>query len=161
MAVNRELPHLFVLPEDDANRQMANGFHQRIDRVRQMQVLRPAGGWTKVLTVFGSEYVTAMERNANMFVVLMIDLDENSSRLDQARAAIPHYLADRVFILSTWSRPEKLKPDLGTFEAIGLKVAEDCRNETDGTTRHDLLRHNLGELNRLRQHVLPFLAPSS
>ncbi len=41
MSVNRHLPHVFVLPEDGANRQLAKGFHLEVDwtRQRQMQVL--------------------------------------------------------------------------------------------------------------------------
>ena len=62
MGVNRSLPHVFVLPEDDANRQMANGFHQQVMQERQMQVLQPAGGWAKVLNLFESEHVTVLDR---------------------------------------------------------------------------------------------------
>ncbi len=45
MSVNKYLPHVFVLPEDDANRQLASGFHLQVpwDRQRQMQVL--SSGW--------------------------------------------------------------------------------------------------------------------
>lgn len=44
MSVNKHLPHVFVLPEDDANRQLANGFYlaESLD-VRRMQVLQPPG----------------------------------------------------------------------------------------------------------------------
>ncbi len=37
--VNKYLPHVFVLPEDDANRQLANEFHVQINGLRQMQLL--------------------------------------------------------------------------------------------------------------------------
>ena len=45
MSVNRHQPHVLVLPEDDANRQLANGF--RLDQYLlnwKIQVLR-GGGW--------------------------------------------------------------------------------------------------------------------
>jgi hypothetical protein len=50
MSVDKYSPHVLVLPEDDANRQLANGFHLNTDwnRSRQMQVLAAAGGRTKV-----------------------------------------------------------------------------------------------------------------
>ncbi len=41
MSVNRALPHVLVLPEDDANRQIANGFLLALDSSvqRRIQVL--------------------------------------------------------------------------------------------------------------------------
>ena len=46
MMINKHKPHVFVLPEDDANRQLADAFHKDVDwnRYRQMQVLAE-GGW--------------------------------------------------------------------------------------------------------------------
>ncbi len=59
MSVNRELRHLFVLPEDDANLRLANGFHLEVawNRQRQMQVLPVAGGWNEVLILFEDVHV--------------------------------------------------------------------------------------------------------
>jgi hypothetical protein len=159
MAVNQYLSHVLVLPEDDANRQIANGFHRQVLPYRQMQVLRPAGGWTKVLSLFESEHVTAMEHCPNRFMVLLIDFDSSETRLEKARAAIPQHLAERVFVLGAWSKPERLKTDLGDFETVGSKVADDCRSGTEATVGHELLRHNTAELARLRHRVLPILFP--
>jgi hypothetical protein len=39
-------------------------------------------------------------------------------------------------------------------------MAKDCREGTDTIWRHDLLRHNAGELDRLAAHVRPILFPS-
>jgi hypothetical protein len=161
MGVNKNLPHIFVLPEDDANRQIANGFHQQVAQERQMQVLRPAGGWIKTLSVFESEYVAVMDRSPHSVVVMLIDFDNNHNRIAQVKAAIPERLGSRVFVLGSWSEPERLRPDLGNFETIGSKVADDCRDETHLTLGHELLRHNAGELARLREVVLPILFPSA
>ena len=64
MSVNKYQPHVLVLPEDDANRQLANGFHLQVawTRQRQMQVLPVAGGWNEVLNLFKSEHVLEMDR---------------------------------------------------------------------------------------------------
>jgi len=157
MGVDKFKPHIFVIPEDDANRAMAIGFRLRMDHMRQMHIAGCAGGWSKALDLLTSEYVNAMERNANTFVVLLIDLDGDIDRTVNARALIPRTFVDRTFILSTLTKPEHLKPDLGSFETIGSKLAEDCRNGVDTTAQHGLLHHNLEELGRLRQYVLPFL----
>src|SRR5260370_38349277 len=121
MSVNKYLPHVFVLPEDDANRQLANGFHLQVDpaRQRQMQVPTVAGGWNEVLKRFLSEHVVAMECNTKRFVVLLIDFDGRPGRLDEAKAVIPDHLIDRVLILGVWTEPEILRTDLGrSYEQI-------------------------------------------
>lgn len=48
MSINAYKPHLLVLPEDDANREMANGFllDSRV-LMCNMSVLPPAGGWRR------------------------------------------------------------------------------------------------------------------
>ncbi len=159
MSVNKYLPHVFVLPEDDANRQLANGFQldPRLD-TRRMQILEEAGGWREVLDRFQAYHVPEMDRNANRFMVLLIDFDGREGRLNEVRAAIPDPLRERVFVLGARSEPEELRQNLGsTYETIGLAMARDCRDNTDETWAHGLLCHNAGELERLRRHVRPIL----
>jgi hypothetical protein len=90
-------------------------------------------------------------------MVLLIDFDGRGDRLEIAQAAIPERLAERVFVVGTWSQPEALKLELGTYERIGSLMAEDCREETDTIWRHNLLQHNAGELERLRDRVRSIL----
>ena len=157
MSVNRHQPHVIVLPEDDANRQLANGFHLELTFQWRMQVLPVAGGWRNVLDIFKSEHVAKMNVYSDRLMVLLIDFDGQEDRLHQAKAAIPSNLNERVFILGAWSEPETLRQYLGSFETIGSAMAKDCREETDVTWRHGLLKHNTGELDRLRQRVRPIL----
>jgi len=83
VSVNRYRPHLLVIPEDDANRQVANGFVQddRIDP-RAAQVLPPAGGWTHVIDGFLGRAKT-MARFPGQKVVLLIDFDEQNRLLER------------------------------------------------------------------------------
>jgi hypothetical protein len=161
MSVNKERPHVFVLPEDDANRQLANGFfldYTLSNRRRSFQVLPEVGGWRDVLERFKSEHTIEMDRNPNRFMVLLIDFDNQQDRLATAKAAIPERLTDRVFVIGAQREPEDLKKaNLGSYEAIGLKLAKDCREESDSTWGHPLLQHNESELARLREHVRPIL----
>jgi hypothetical protein len=48
MSVNRYKQHVLILPEDDANRQIANGFLLDVN-ARQVQVQNVGGGWSAVL----------------------------------------------------------------------------------------------------------------
>lgn len=159
MNVNKYQPHVLVLPEDDANRQLANGF--LLDPFlspRRIQVLEEVGGWNEVLERFKSDHIVGMDRYPDRYMVLLIDFDGREDRLVSAKAAIPAHLTDRVFILGVWIEPEALRQArLGSYEAIGSKMAKDCREQTDTTWGHGLLRHNSSELNRLRKHVVPIL----
>lgn len=149
-----------MLPEDDANRQLANGFLLNLDPIilRKIQVLEEAGGWIEVLNRFESDQVRGMENNASRFMVLLIDFDNDPNRLDKAKSRIPEHLIDRVFILGALSEPEELKgAGLGSYEAIGFALAQDCREETTRTWDHGLLRHNADELARLRENVRAIL----
>ena len=162
MSVNKAKPHVLVLPEDDANRQLAIGFYQQVDwpRQRQLQVLPPIGGWTKVLEVFQSNHVVEMQKDPGRSMVLLIDLDGRIERLEAARARIPEHLVDRVFILGALTTPEGLRQaKLGSYEEIGSAMAKDCRDETESIWGHELLRHNANELGRVREHVRPILFP--
>lgn len=91
-------------------------------------------------------------------MVLLIDFDGDKNRLSRVKARIPAHLNDRVYILGARNEPEDLKAaDLGSYETIGAALAQDCREETDRTWGHPLLRHNAGELERLRERVRPIL----
>jgi len=160
VSVNKHLPHVFVLPEDRANSQLAKGFQLEVDwtKQRQMQVLEEAGGWSAVLERFLAVHVAGMESNTQRSMVLLIDLDGRQERLHDAKGRIPGHLTDRVFVLGALSEPEALKSaGLGTYETIGQAMAHDCREATDRIWGHEMLRHNAGELARLREHVRPIL----
>jgi hypothetical protein len=161
MSVNKHRPHLYLLPEDDANRQLANGFWKAVAIIRQMYVLPVAGGWREVLNLFESVHIAEMDRWQHRLMILLIDLDDHPDRLTDAKNGIPERLRDRVFVLGVSSQPEALKARLGIpFEAIGSEMVHDCREGTDETWGHDLLKHNASELERLRNGVCPILFPA-
>ena len=158
--MNIMVPHVLVLPEDDANRQLANGFQlDELLDTRRMQILEEAGGWLEVVERFKEVHVPEMERNTNRFMVLLLDFDRRGNRLQKVMAKIPAHLNERVFVLGSWSEPEELRRTLGSYEKIGLALAKDCRDNTNETWAHDLLKHNASELERLRQQVRPILFP--
>jgi hypothetical protein len=162
MSVNKYLPHVLVLPEDDANRQLANGF--QLDPVlatRRMQVLEEAGGWQEVLNRFKTDHLHDMDRYDKRFMVLLIDFDGREDRLNTVKSTIPDRLKERVFVLGSWSQPEELRQYLGSYETIGLAMAKDCREDAEVTWAHWLLSHNADELNRLRTDVRPILFSNS
>jgi hypothetical protein len=158
MSVNKNRPHIFVLPEDDANRQIVNGFLLEF-QTRQIQPLEEAGGWRKVLQRFASDHIIGMEKHPNRLIVLFLDFDGNGNRFDTAIAHIPEHLRDRVFILGAWTEPEELKANLGSYETIGRAIANDCLHGTNTTWGHSLLCHNASQITRLRELVQPILFP--
>lgn len=161
MSVNRHRPHVLLLPEDDANQQIAIEFLLGVESRQQARVLAPAGGWGKVLQEFESIHAVEMQKFRERYLVLLIDSDDDVHRIGNSMARIPASLADRVFVIGALSEPEKLrKAGLGSYGKIGSDLAEDCRENTDTVWGHELLQHNASEVARLRQHVRPILFPT-
>jgi 5S rRNA maturation endonuclease (ribonuclease M5) len=166
MSVNKYEDHVLVLPEDDANRQIANGFILNSNvKEPAIQVLPIAGGWGKVVEKFLKNHVYEMKIFQKRMMVLLIDFDRKGERLSDVKSQIPEELQDRVFILGVLSDPEDLKrikkkfESIGTgkLEQIGEALANDCSNKTYKLWGHDLLKHNKTELERMILSVKPFL----
>ncbi|MEQ9237866.1 hypothetical protein [Coleofasciculus sp. E2-BRE-01] len=159
MSPNQYKPHILVLPEDDANRQIANGFLQSPNlNARAIQVLPPAGGWQRTVEQFINDYVPTMRKFSQRMMVLLIDFDNRENRLSYAQSQIPDDLKERVFILGVQSEPENLKRDINkSFEEIGDVLAQDCSDNTNELWEHELLKHNKTELERMIVSVKPFL----
>ena len=165
--MNKYEDHVLVFPEDDANRQIANGFILNSNvKEPAIQVLPIADGWGKLVGKFKDDHVSLMRRFPKRRMVLLIDFDRRGERLTHVKNQIPEYLQDRVFILGVLSDPEDLKRIKKKFESIGTgkleqigdTLANDCsNNNTNGLWGHDLLKHNKTELDRMILSVKPFL----
>jgi len=163
MAVNREKPHLLILPEDDADRQLANGFELEVGK-RQLQVEPIAGGWRHAVDQFLRDIQPSMDRYPGRHVVILIDFDEKVAgnyvdRLKRINETIHEHLRDRVFIIGSRKDPEQLKRNLGnsSLEQIGRNLAGDCRQGTRNLWSCDDLAHNAQELDRLCSAVKEIL----
>ncbi|MBO0350495.1 hypothetical protein J0895_15605 [Phormidium pseudopriestleyi FRX01] len=156
---NKFRPHVHVLPEDDANRQIANGFISFNPNLNKaIQILPPSGGWLKVVNELKTVQGPKMQNIPLRMLVLLIDFDNKIERLTDVRAQIPDGLQSRVFVLGVLSEPERLKADFKkTFEGIGEALAQDCADNHQTFWDHELLRHNHSELEHLRSSVRPFL----
>ncbi len=156
---NKYLPHIHVLAEDDANRQIANGFLLAPNlNNRAVKVLPLPGDWKKTVEEFTKEYASEMRQLPQRMMVLLIDFDDNESRLSYVESHIPKDLKARVFVLGVLSEPENLRTDINkNFEQIGEALAKDCPDNTNELWEHNLLKHNKGELDRMASSVKPFL----
>lgn len=160
MSVNGYLPHLLVIPEDDKNREIANGFILDIRvKTARIQVLPPAGGWLKVVEKFVDNFVISMQNFPERRVLLLLDFDNKIvARTAYVQGCIPPPLADRVFLLGVKSEPEKLITACNRkTEPIGEALADECANNQTVLWAHPLLAHNAAELARLKAEVKPFL----
>jgi hypothetical protein len=160
MAVNKYEQHVWVVPEDDANRQIANGFnlHPTLDATR-VHVGRHPGGWLKVLAEFEQLHVDTLRKFTQRHLVLLIDFDgKGEERTAQFKSAFPLGVADRVYVLGARDDPESLRTHTGLkFEGIGKALAGGCASGEPGLWSHDLLKHNEQERKRLMDAVKPFL----
>lgn len=158
--MNKYVPHVYVIPEDDANRQIADGFvlHPGVKETR-IQVVPPAGGWPKVLKTFQDEYLSKLRDCQNTHVVMVVDFDDQvEKRQADFEQAIPAEFKTRVFVIGSKRTPETLKRDTKkSFEEIGKSLADDCDEDTAGFWEHEQLRHNDKDRKRLKETVMPFL----
>ncbi|RLC09192.1 MAG: hypothetical protein DRI57_22595 [Deltaproteobacteria bacterium] len=162
MSCNKYRDHLIVLPEDDANRQIAIGFTLcSVLNDRTIQILPPSGGLRKVLNAFKNDHIQKMYDHAGRRLLLLIDFDNDKSRLESVKSEIPSDLKNRVFILGTQTEPEGLKKSvehIHSFEDIGKELAKDCVDKAaDSLWEHDLLKINNKEQARMVEFVKPFL----
>lgn len=163
MSVNNYMPHLLVLPEDDANRQILVGFknHYAVDS-RQMPVANIANGWLRVVEMFLSDHIVPMRRFPDRHLLLVIDFDQHPERREEILDKVPEDLRGRVYIIGSLDEPEHLISSMRTnAEKLGSDLAEDCARGTDEHWRHDMLAHNAAELIRLRTNVRHFLFPDA
>ncbi len=158
--MNKYAPHIYVIPEDDRNRQIATGFvlHDQVNDARAL-VVPPAGGWAKVMDTFRDEYIPRLRDYAEARVVMLIDFDDQiDKRTDSFHERIPEEFSARVFVVGSKRDPETLKRELKLgFEEIGRSLAEDCRANTTIFWDHEQLGHNDAERKRLVASVKPFL----
>ncbi|MDX9944468.1 MAG: hypothetical protein RBS35_06705 [Azonexus sp.] len=159
-SVNNYLPHVMVLPEDDANRQIVNGFLK--DPSLNLGAIRPlpiAGGWGKVREDLSASQAAQLRNHRQRHLVLLIDFDgQVDERTQSFQAAIPEDVRDRVYVLGTQDEPEPLRKNCGvSLEKIGEQLAYACAHGEAGLWDHSMLKHNRAEVARLIQNVKPFL----
>ena len=158
--MNKYVQHVYVIPEDDADRQLALGFtlHHEVNTAR-IQVMPEAGGWRNVLEIFQDEYVPVLRHNPRTHVVLLIDFDgEFRERRAVFEQAIAEEFKARVFVIGPQLTPERLKGELKkSFEDIGISLADDCRTDAIAYWGHEQLIHNEADRVRWVQIVKPFI----
>jgi hypothetical protein len=158
--MNRYRPHVYVLPEDDFDRQLADGFvlHDQVKAPR-IQVMPPAGGWREVLRKFEAEYIKRLREDQGGHVVLLIDFDgDYSNRRQESETVIPEDLKERVFVVGPSQTPEELRKAMGkSFEQIGKELADDCFAGTQVIWSHPQLEHNGPDRQRLVDAVRKLL----
>jgi hypothetical protein len=164
MGVNKERPHLVVIPEDEANLQLVNGFIGYFAvNSRQLGLESPAGGWMPALTLFRSDYITYLRKHRQGYVVILIDFDgQGDARRATCEEEVPDDLKGRVFVLGTRDEPEALRREIKqSLESIGESAARDCAQNHTHFWGHDHLTHNLTELARLLPIAHPILFPGA
>jgi hypothetical protein len=158
--MNLYAPHIYVIPEDDCDRQLADGFiyHDQVKAAR-VKVMPPPGGWREVLKTFTNEYIHKLRNNQKGHILLLIDFDDHyDDRRKEFDDAIPDDLKERVFVVGAKLTPEQLKRELArNYEQIGLLLADDCFAGTAITWDHNHLKHNEPDRLRLVSIVKPIL----
>lgn len=155
MSANKHKPHLLVIPEDDANRQIMTGFLTHLSvNSRQIHVERVAGGWLRAHETFRDDHISGMNSFDERHVLILIDFDNRLERFDEAKQFIPDNLRERVFVLGCLSEPEKIWSETGmSKEKLGVALAEACSRGEAGEWENDILAHNQKELERMNNSI--------
>lgn len=162
--VNKHRPHVLLLPEDAAIKDVAIGFLDGVDRQLAMHIERSAGGWAKARDAVATDcYRLAAYPERRLVVV--IDFDGHTERGSDIEMACPAAIADRVFVVGPLHDIEDLRKDLqsagamdgDTLSAIGQVAARDCREGARSLWSHDKLIHNEPTYRRLLMDVRPIL----
>ncbi len=163
MSVNKYLPHVYVIPEDRANEQIANGFvlHDQV-KANRIDVLPCAGGWSAVREKFTAEYIAHLRKFKDGYILLLIDFDDcYDTRRIAFDEAVPDDLKSRVFVVGSKESPEVLRRRLLlNLEDLGMALADDCYEGTTDVWSHEHLRHNDPDLQRLTETVKSILFAS-
>lgn len=160
MSVNVYKPHVLVVPEDRADREIATGFTLYAGiKLRNIQVLPSSGGWGKVLDSFINTHIKGLRDYPLRHLVLLIDFDNHfEERYAQFEEQFASDVRDRVFLLGTESEPERLKTASGmSYESIGMSLAAECFQDEANLWAHPLLAHNAVERERLNAKVKTIL----
>jgi hypothetical protein len=156
LALNKYLPHLIVIPEDDANRQIAVGFTLGC-QTKQIRIENHCRGWSDTLDVFLRAHGNDMRLYQARYVVLIVDSDGQNERISSIRQQLPADIAQRVFVLGCFDEPENLKSEIGSFESIGKIIAKECIDGQHTIWQNKHLIHNIEELNRLKAQACDVL----
>lgn len=158
MTVNKYKPHLFVIPEDDADRQLANGFVLHHEVSGEVQIVKEAGGWIKVIETITEEYVPLLKQNPNAHVLGIIDCDNDGERIKKLLDDFPSDVQDRIFLLGVFDDPQQFKISVQKpFETIGETLAEECFTEELHLWHHTHLQHISTEIERAKRCLKPIV----
>jgi hypothetical protein len=161
MSFDKYRPHLWLIPEDRANSQLANGFvlHDSVDS-RRMTIDREADGWPKALSFLAERGVRMAQQYPKLYILMLIDFDNIVDRRILFEEKIPDGLKPRVFVIGSRIEAEDLKREFGmSLEQIGMRIAQECSEDRPDLCKHPLLDHNREELERMKAVVRPFLFP--
>jgi len=163
MSKNKYQAQVWVLPEDDANRQIAQGFTLdpavKPRSIHICPVALSCRGWMKVRDSFDHEYNEKLLRHPLCSMVLLVDFDgQGTTRGEEVLSCVDAELGARVFVRGSHDEPERLKAALRmSYEKIGRALAKECSDGTRTTWEHELLAHNRRELERMVAYVRPIL----
>lgn len=161
MSINRHLPHLLVIPEDAADRELANGALKNLNvNGRAVQVMPFVGGWPKFENELKSDYIHRLQTYPNGRLLLLVDFDDQGeARRDRVRSWVPNDLHSRVYILGAAKDPEELKRALenSSLESIGDALLEGCPEGVNEHWNSPQLHHNKTELTALLEDGRSYL----
>lgn len=158
MSINRYHKYLIVLFEDVAYKDLFLGFDFSKERqIRQEPILQ---GFDDIyLRLTNPKSVTLQELNKyqNAYVLACIDADldsQSESKIHRLKNAILDEYKERIVIIGSKYEAEHIKQATigrGKWATVSKKLENSCKNERCELWQDEMLQHNLGEIQRLKQ----------
>ena len=173
--MNEYKPHLKILCEDEINQNFAKVFilglnnHQLLSP--QIETIKDVtGGWNKAVNDLNEVWLEQLRQNNHLFLLILIDSDGRSNRLNEILSAIPEEFKERVFIMGCLHEPEILKQQSHSAikqmnkkekvsdEAVGKVLFQHYKNNPKNNLWYsDELKHNADEIERLKENTKHFI----
>lgn len=175
--MNKYQPHLKILCEDEINQNFAKGFilglnlnNDQLPLPRIETIKYVTGGWTKAVNNLNEVWLDQLRQNEHLFLLILIDSDGCSNRLNEILSAIPEEFKERVFIMGCLHEPEILKQQSHSAikqmnkkekvsdEAVGKVLFQHCKDNPENNLWYsDELKHNANEIERLKENTKHFI----
>lgn len=170
--MNKFIPHLKILCEDQATYDLANGFYlgylNKLGNISSYLHLerRYLGGWPKFENTLRDDLLDELSKNQYVNYLFIMDFDgiERENRLYSINKFIrENNIQDRVFILGCKKEPQDLKNiaidfikragDKFTMQNLGKALFSDCDEKQYKLWGSDHLQHNFREISHLRDKL--------
>ncbi|OOF45076.1 hypothetical protein [Rodentibacter trehalosifermentans] len=162
---NKYRKHLFILCEDDINKEISKGITEQLDLnpTNIIHYEKIARGWEKCFSLLEHKYIPELLDIPERYLLIVMDFDgQFDERMNKFKLILDNSseLSERVFLVGAAAEPETLKANLklsGHNDDVGRQLFDDCNAESSQYWCSSELVHNKDEIERLKKTTSSFI----